>query len=791
MKKLPVALAAALATAMFVAAALTRRDLSRPNLWVFPQMADGPSYRSHTPNPVLPGGVTLQPPVAGTIPRGFVPFAFANTPDDRKRAGLELANPVPRTLKDLTRGQVVFENYCLHCHGARGEGDGGVARRVPAFSMAVSGPATAAIPDGELFHIITYGRNNMPGHGAQLAQADRWRLVHYLRDLQGAEYGRRDLLDLARTEDPRPETLVSVEYGAEIYGENCEPCHGRAGENPKRGVPTLNNPRVLAVAADDYYLDIITHGRKGTQMPAWAQTLTPGQIQSVVRFIRSWRGADKESSSMAARLGTHSAGEALFRGNCAPCHGRRGEGGIGISLAAPSFLSMASESFLSETIARGRAHTAMPSGHAFASRDISDILAYLGGWSRPRSTFEAVREALPAASSEVGRKLFRGRCESCHGQGGAGGIGPRLDGDEWLALATDEFLYRSIVEGRPGTAMPSWRFLESDDVADLIAFLRSRQKSPARNLSSARHPGRAEFGEFLFAQACRACHGKEGEGGLGNQIANPVFLDSVSDEFLWQTIAYGKRGTAMRGFLEAATGGALMPMTPGDVDHVIAFLRRQAASARSRPLERPIVSARLDLGREVYEGKGACAKCHGASGEGASGPSLGNPDFLAAASDGYLIGTILLGREGTEMRAFDRSGNVQLSPQEVESVAFYLRSLGSTETRARREVPRTPAVVEEGAALYAANCASCHGSAGQGPAKDQAIAGYAPSLNNQDFLRAADDGFLLATIALGRPGTPMRPFGKGAGGISDLEADEIRKIVAFIRTWEKKNGEKP
>jgi hypothetical protein len=46
------------------------------------------------------------------------------------------------------------------------------------------------------------------------------------------------------------------------------------------------------------------------------------------------------------------------------------------------------------------------------------------------------------------------------------------------------------------------------------------------------------------------------------------------------------------------------------------------------------------------------------------------------------------------------------------------------------------------------------------------LIGYAPSINNPDFLRAAGDSFLLATIAVGRPGTPMRPFGKGAATTS-------------------------
>ncbi|MBI4060313.1 MAG: hypothetical protein HY403_02665 [Elusimicrobia bacterium] len=44
----------------------------------------------------------------------------------------------------------------------------------------------------------------------------------------------------------------------------------------------------------------------------------------------------------------------------------------------------------------------------------------------------------------------------------------------------------------------------------------------------------------------------------------------------------------------------------------------------------------------------------------------------------------------------------------------------------------------------------------------------------------------MATIAIGRPNTGMRPFGAGAGGVADLSAADIRKIVAYMRSWEDK-----
>jgi hypothetical protein len=38
---------------------------------------------------------------------------------------------------------------------------------------------------GQMFHIITYGQKNMPSHAAQVPPDDRWRVIAYVRSLQG------------------------------------------------------------------------------------------------------------------------------------------------------------------------------------------------------------------------------------------------------------------------------------------------------------------------------------------------------------------------------------------------------------------------------------------------------------------------------------------------------------------------------------------------------------------------------------------------------------------------------
>lgn len=35
-----------------------------------------------------------------------------------------------------------------------------------------------------MFHILTYGQNNMPSYASQLSRQDRWNVIAYLRTLQ-------------------------------------------------------------------------------------------------------------------------------------------------------------------------------------------------------------------------------------------------------------------------------------------------------------------------------------------------------------------------------------------------------------------------------------------------------------------------------------------------------------------------------------------------------------------------------------------------------------------------------
>ncbi len=82
----------------------------------------------------------------------------------------------------------------------------------------------------------------------------------------------------------------------------------------------------------------------------------------------------------------------------------------------------------------------------------------------------------------------------------------------------------------------------------------------------------------------------------------------------------------------------------------------------------------------------------------------------------------------------------------------------------------------KGKVLYMTHCARCHGEKG-GPRR-----GIRP-VNSKDYLKHVDDTILYKIIERGIPGTGMAALGESEGG--PLNPEQIKDLVAFIRSWEK------
>ena len=84
------------------------------------------------------------------------------------------------------------------------------------------------------------------------------------------------------------------------------------------------------------------------------------------------------------------------------------------------------------------------------------------------------------------------------------------------------------------------------------------------------------------------------------------------------------------------------------------------------------------------------------------------------------------------------------------------------------------AAEEAGQELYADNCATCHGTNGEG--------GIGPALNSRDLLTATMDETLVGLTRFGVPSTLMPAWGQASGG--PFTDEQLNQLVAFIRAWE-------
>ena len=165
------------------------RDRNNPGWDYFPDMFYSTAYETNSKNPNFEDGLTMRTPVTGTMPRDFTPFEYTNDAESRVRAGKELLNPIMPTPETLLRGKLVYTTFCVGCHGISGEGDGHLftSGLYPLKPLSISGNNAAKLKDGEIFHTITLGIRSMGAHGSQIRPEDRWKLVLYIRKLQGEE----------------------------------------------------------------------------------------------------------------------------------------------------------------------------------------------------------------------------------------------------------------------------------------------------------------------------------------------------------------------------------------------------------------------------------------------------------------------------------------------------------------------------------------------------------------------------------------------------------------------------
>lgn len=121
-------------------------------------------------------GLMFVSAIALTLP----PLAIEAYPETYRRP------PVSFDVVSIANGAMVYERYCVECHGLQGMGNGIKSRtlstKLPDLMIE---PHIIEHTPGDFYNWITYGMKNtdMPGFAEKLSENERWDLINYIHAL--------------------------------------------------------------------------------------------------------------------------------------------------------------------------------------------------------------------------------------------------------------------------------------------------------------------------------------------------------------------------------------------------------------------------------------------------------------------------------------------------------------------------------------------------------------------------------------------------------------------------------
>jgi len=285
--------------------------------------------------------------------------------------------------------------------------------------------------------------------------------------------------------------------GKAAYRYYCYQCHGYSGDANTLASSYLNpKPRDFTLHTDESLptermIDAVRNGRPGTAMVSFSSVLDKKEILAVVGYIRDsfmsgtpviekyhsiengWINHERYAAAFPFVQGTVSIdtsgeeldanqryGMQLYLSACISCHDRANssDGGIVWELRAVSY----PRKHFSH---KGHPQDVVSGASPYAIHDIP-------------VTPESVSE-----QQSRGMRLYQDNCAFCHAADGTGRnwIGsflqprPRDFTDSGFALmATPLALREQIKGGIPGTSMPAWKAVLSDDEIDeIIAYMQA------------------------------------------------------------------------------------------------------------------------------------------------------------------------------------------------------------------------------------------------------------------------------------------------------------------------------
>jgi len=182
---------------------LSCSDIKRkPGRVYMPDMAYSRAYETYSVTAEEKEALRVQginysnTPVAGTIKRGeMFPFLLAKDLDGDSTnyvASKLVSNPLGALdSAHAVEGERLFLVNCAICHGSKLDGNGPLYKGgdgpYPAKPATLVGDAKyEAMPEGQMFYSVTYGKNKMGSYASQLDTKQRWTVIRYIKMKQAA-----------------------------------------------------------------------------------------------------------------------------------------------------------------------------------------------------------------------------------------------------------------------------------------------------------------------------------------------------------------------------------------------------------------------------------------------------------------------------------------------------------------------------------------------------------------------------------------------------------------------------
>jgi mono/diheme cytochrome c family protein len=168
-------------------------DVKRtPGHVYMPDMAYSRAYETYADHSNLAAkGISYNNmPVAGTVARGEdMPFHLAKDAvgdSTNYVASKQVKSPIDSlSAADATEAERLYLINCGICHGSKLDGNGPLYNDAKGpYSAAPKNLITLAMPEGQMFYSVTYGKNAMGSYASQLSRKQRWMVISYIKNKQ-------------------------------------------------------------------------------------------------------------------------------------------------------------------------------------------------------------------------------------------------------------------------------------------------------------------------------------------------------------------------------------------------------------------------------------------------------------------------------------------------------------------------------------------------------------------------------------------------------------------------------